>query len=248
MKGLIRLLEERARQAPPAGRRRWGRLGAAFVILSFIALGVLVPEVRKPGNGQHDEILSDDFSKQAGWTVSDDPLHSASVVSGAYRIQLGWPNDALESFRYAKGGSWKSVIVKAEAWGRGLDAVFGVSCLASVHPARYYVFAIWPTMHFYFIIRLDSSFARPNAFLNGDYLARGTDEDGVIRASEKNEIRGQCIGNGPRAKLVMFVNGTKLIEISDAEGLGTFRGGGLVAYSRILLVDVRFDNFELRRA
>src|SRR5262249_40209616 len=121
--------------------------------------------------------------------------------------------------------------------GQGPKNAWGVVCRAGNNATGYY-FAVSAASE-WAIVKIDGS-------ENPPFLDQGTDT-AIKPGRQENEIRADCVGGEQGVILTMFVNGTKIRQVTDTDspyvtgtiGLMTVGKGGLV---------VGFDDIEVKAA
>lgn len=179
-----------------------------------------------------DLILEDDFEQTEVWSVVDEEHFSFSYQDGGYRVTNDFTNGAVSSIRSI---DYRHILVEIDA--RQIagpeDAYYGVVC--RWQDAQNYYGAVIGGGGFYAILRLSDG--------EITFLDHGTAPSGeVFQDSGPDRVAGSCLGD----RLILFVNGQRLLEVRDQ----TFESGyvGVVVGTRSAGgAQVHFDNFALLR-
>ncbi len=179
-----------------------------------------------------DLIMEDDFEQTEIWSVVDDEQFSFSYQDGGYRVTNDFTNGAVSSIRSI---DYRHILVEIDA--RQIagpeDAYYGVVC--RWQDAQNYYGAVIGGGGFYAILRLSDG--------EITFLDHGTAPSGeVFQDSGPDRVAGSCLGD----RLILFVNGQRLLEVRDQ----TFESGyvGVVVGTRSAGgAQVHFDNFALLR-
>lgn len=184
-------------------------------------------------------LFQDDFSNPAsGWMVSKKEYAEFGYVEGEYRILLNKAD--FNTYSLIPGQTCDNCSIEADvrlAAGPS-NGVFGILCRAeadaqTVHKA--YVFAIRGDGFYAILKRTSPSF--------WDAIAYGKESRAIKLGNAVNHLRADCSGD----TLTFYVNGEKLLEKTDA----AFKAGGVglavTTQPKSEPLDVRFDNFVVRR-
>lgn len=184
-----------------------------------------------PGNAPDAQgrLYYDDFSdRDTRWPQSEDELGLTDYDAGAYRIRVDEPAYYLWGLT---GEQFEDVRLEVDV--ETVTAVEGgeVGVICRFQDADNYYF---------FVIRPNGSYAALK-MQAGDLQIMYMDQDEAIQEGEgSNHLSVACVGDNLR----FSVNGTQLVEITDAD----FPEGdvGLIAGTNETAgMDVRFDEFEV---
>jgi hypothetical protein len=241
--------------APPASKkaaRRWFWIGGSVALAVILLAAIGAVSDRSSAGGT---IFVDDFSDtNSGWASWEDSSSSGGYSNGSYQIVIHQPGRTDQASSYTdKGSDGVTLVADVTHSAASPEGFVGITC--ENHQAlgasnglingTEYLFEIDPTTGAYEILRLSDS---PPA----THLVDGTDTGGVIhRGGATNRFFISCIGTGPgtATKLILQVNGSKLGEYEDTNGLGPFNAAGLVVTSLSDSgVSGTFDNLDFRKA
>ena len=205
-----------------------------LAILSIIALSC---KTLLPGeeNSQSGEVLfQEDFTNpSSGWNQVSAENGITDYDDGAYRIFINETNMDV----WARPGlHFTDVVIEVDTFKVGGDRNnrFGIICRAS-HTNNFYSFIISSDGYFG-IGKVKSGIYE---LIQMEALQQS---ESILQGSAHNRIRAECVGD----KLVLSVNGNKLIEVVDSD----YSSGdvGLIAgtYDSVG-TDIRFDNFVVQK-
>ena len=184
-------------------------------------------------------LFQDDFSNPtSGWMATKTDYADFGYLDGEYRILLNKTDLNTYSLLPKKTFDNCSVEVDVRLASGPSNGVFGILCRAeadgpTVHKA--YVFAIRGDGFYAILKRTSPSF--------WDAIAYGKESKAIKPGNAVNHLRATCSGE----TLAFYVNGEKLLEKTDA----AFKTGGVgfavTTQPKSEPLDVRFDNFIVRR-
>jgi hypothetical protein len=201
---------------------------------------------RTPSSTGSEKFREDFTDTSNGWDVLDDTRHRLRYVDGTYQILTKQPGDyySFPRSRYEQLAALRDVLLEVDARRRsGAEGNgYGVVC-------RYQ-----DTGDLYWFNITNDGYYGINKKIRGRTVAlqRPVRTD-AISSTALNHIQATCAqGNGGApAKLVLWVNGRRIAEVTDREDALPAGGGvGLFAHNRIGggPADFTFDNFGARRA
>jgi hypothetical protein len=192
-----------------------------------IPLGIPMPTERE------NIIFQDDFSNpESGWQRASGANGINDYDDGVYQIRV----DAINSDIWSTiGMNVKNTIIEVDTFkaGGSRDNRFGILCRA-VSNEKFYLLMI-SSDGYYGIGKVNGNqyqLLNANTMMPSDMIKKG---------SAFNQIRADCVDN----QLRLWVNGIKLVEITDDEymsgDIGIFAG----TYSTPG-TDIRFDDFIVK--
>jgi hypothetical protein len=183
-----------------------------------------------PWVGDAPVLFMDDFSHETGgWSTHSDPSSYSDYDQGGFRLSTSIPN---YQFWTVPGLKFQDVLIhaKTKKISGPEDNYFGVICRYQ-NPKNFYALVIGSDQYYGVFKMLEGQL---------DLIGRPTMDfsEAIQRGENLNEINALCQGE----RLVLIVNGKKLIEVRDAShavgdvGLiaGNFDEPG---------VNILFDNF-----
>ncbi len=180
-----------------------------------------------------DYFYEDDFEGAQSWAVVEEGGFLMEYTTGSYRIQVKM-NTGDNPVRSVRSAVYQDVRIEVDVTKHlgSDDNYFGLLCRYQ-DPRNYYRLVVSPDGNYQIGKKLDGQLIALGLGAMGDVYKKGE----VI-----NHLRADCAGN----VLALYLNGTKLLEVTDSSFLqGSI---GLVVGTRSDEgADVYFDNFSLSK-
>jgi hypothetical protein len=188
--------------------------------------------------GEEGEVLVEDNFEPAArdWSIEDTADTTYEYADGGYRIVAKQPGDIVYSL-LPSDPSFTALTVEADMTlltGSGGPDAWGVACLSGSRLG--YLFTVVADGRYTVGKAIDLSNAEVD-------LIEAGESDVIHGLDETNRVRGDCSGgeNGP-TRLTLSVNGERITEVEDPEGLDSFDVVGFVIYTRNGGTEVLVDN------
>jgi hypothetical protein len=201
------------------------------IVLSLFSLSCMVTtaglNLLEPGS----IFFQDDFSNTgSGWDRVDTDAYVMDYGDGVYRIRVNEPDIDVWA---TPGLSFEDVILEVDATKAGGpdDNSFGLICRENEERAEYYFFVISSDGYY----GIGKVIGGEQILLNSNVMQPS---EVIYQGYALNSLRAECVGQ----RLTLFVNGTKLAEVSDND-LSNGEIGVVAGSFKEAGIDIYFDNF-----
>jgi hypothetical protein len=214
-------------------------LGALGIIAVLALFRVVLPRLG-PDATQGVVIFREDFTDPGtGFPAGEDSGTRSGYINGTYQLLF---KRAATTWQ---GGTTPSIaVIRVEADVTVVDApgptLAGLACVSGQGEAS--------TIGYFFLISpRDGGYSIDD----GESVIAVDRRPGAVRTGPgaTNHVVGHCTGSvaGRPARMVMFVNGRKVLETNQPDGFTKFNGFLVVGIAREGGTDIRFDNLVVRR-